>query len=72
MTYFTQGAGATSEIVLDAMLSYWLSWYVLLSGPEDGINSYIFPLAIRLAKGKSLALAPIFLGSLYYRLDECL
>lgn len=41
------------------------------SGPEDGINAYVFPLAIRLARGEKVALALIFLGSLFYRLDEC-
>lgn len=30
-----------------------------------------FPLAVKLAKGERLALAPILLGSLIYRLDEC-
>lgn len=45
--------------------------HVLLSGPEDGIHPYVFPLAIKLAKGERLALVPIFLGSLFYRLDEC-
>lgn len=69
--YFTQGAGAKSEIEFDAMLAYWLSCNALPSGPEDGINHYIFPLAIRLARGEKLALAPVFLGSLSYRLDEC-
>lgn len=44
---------------------------MLPSGLEDGINSYVFPLVIRLAKGEKVALAPIFLGSLFYRLDEC-
>lgn len=56
---------------LKAMLSFWLSWYVLSSGPEDSINAYVFPMAIRLARGEKVALAPIFLGSLFYRLNEC-
>lgn len=71
VTYFTQGAGARSEVVLKAMLAYWLSWYVLPSGPKDGMNPYVFPLAVRLAKGEKLALAPVFLGSLFFNLDEC-
>lgn len=58
--------------MLEAMLALSLSWYVLPSGPEYGINPYAFPLAIRLAKGEQLALAPIFLGSFFFfRLDEC-
>lgn len=51
VTYFTQGTGAESDVVLEAMFVFWLSWYVLPSRPEDGINPYVFPLAIRLAKG---------------------
>lgn len=61
VSYFTEGPGTASEVVLEAMLAFWLSWYVLPSGPEDGINSYVFPLVIRLAKGEKVALAPIFL-----------
>lgn len=66
-----QGAGAESEIVLEAMLSYWLSWYALPTGRADGINPYVSPLAIRLVRGEKLAMTPIFLGSLFFRLDEC-
>lgn len=52
-----------------AFLSYWLSRYVLLSRLEDSINTYVFPLAIHLAKGKKLQLVPLYLGLLYTRLD---
>lgn len=55
--------------MLEALLSYLLSWFVLPSGPEDGLNSYVFLLAILLAKGEKLALAMIYLGSLYTRLS---
>lgn len=40
------------------------------SGPKDGLNPYSFPLAIRLGRGEKLVLAPIFLGSLFRRLEE--
>lgn len=53
------------------MLSYSLSWYGLTKGPEDGPNAYVCPLAIRLARGDRRALASIYLGSLFYRLDQC-
>lgn len=39
--------------------------------PDDQINPYISPLVVMLAKGEKLALIPIFLGSLFFRLDEC-
>lgn len=68
MRWFTEVPGIASKVVLEAMLAFWLSWYVLPRRPEDGINSYVFSLAIRLTKGGKVAL---FLGSLFYRLDEC-
>lgn len=40
MTYFTLRVGA-ERIEFD-MLAYWLSWYVLYSGTEDGLNPYVF------------------------------
>lgn len=52
VSFFTKGSGAASEVKAGAMLSFWLSWYVLSSGPEDGINAFVFPLAIRVARGK--------------------
>lgn len=48
-----------------------LSYQFVFLGPEDEINPFGFPLAIILAKGKRLALAPIYLSSLYARLDKC-
>lgn len=36
---------------------------------RDGLNDYAFPLAILLAKGKKVVLAPIYLGSFYTWLD---
>lgn len=42
-----------------------------MSSFENGLHNYVFPLAVLLAKGSSLALAPLYLGSLYSRLDEC-
>lgn len=41
---------------MEAMLSYWLSQFVLPIGLEDGINFYVFPMVICLAKGEKLAL----------------
>lgn len=64
VSYFMEGQGTASEVVLNTMVAFLLSWYVLPSGPEDGINSYGFPLSFRLAKGEKVTLVPIFLGSL--------
>lgn len=63
--------GANTDVEFEAMLSYWLSWYILLRSPEDSLSSYGFPIAIKLDKGERLALVPIYLGFLFYWLDEC-
>lgn len=38
---------------------------------EDSLNSYIFSLVIFLVKVERMALASIYLRSLYARLEEC-
>lgn len=54
------------------ILSYQFSQFVLPSSPEDDINSSIFLMAIHLVKAEKLALGPIYLESLYTRLDKCI
>lgn len=49
----------------------WFSCY-LSSCPEDGLNLYIFLLAILIAQRVWFALASLYLGSLYAQLDECI
>lgn len=44
---------------------------ILSRGQEDSINTYVFPLAIRLTKGKKLAIGPLYHWSLYAQMDEC-
>lgn len=43
---------------------------MLLSGLEDGLDSYVPPLAILIVKGVQLALGLLYLGSLHVRVDE--
>lgn len=57
--------------MVEALLSYWLSWYIHSSDLEDGIDAYVFPLAIRLVEEKKLPLGTLYLKSLYAQLDEC-
>lgn len=57
--------------MLEASLLNWLSWFVLLSMPKDGLKAYVFRLAVLLAKGEKSAFEPIYLCSLFARLDEC-
>ena len=54
---------------LMAFIASWLARFILSMSPEDGINAVIFPLTIKLVEGHSLQLAPLFLGSLYHKLD---
>lgn len=69
--YFRRGEERRKWVTVEALLSYWLSQCILRSGVEDGINTYVFPLAIRLEKGKKLPLGPVYLEPLYARLDKC-
>lgn len=55
--YFDEAKGATAA-------SFWslaslLVILVLSSGPEDGLKSYVFPLAILLTKDKKVVLLPM-------------
>lgn len=68
---FRWGQGEPKRAGVGALLSYWLSFFVLPSGPQDSLNSYLFPLVIVLAYKEKLALAPIYLGSLFAKLDQC-
>lgn len=69
--YFDEGEGSHNGLIMEALSTYWLSWFIFLSALEDVLKDYIFPLTILLAKGKNVALAPIYLGPLYARLDDC-
>lgn len=42
--------------MVGAILAYRLSYYMLSTHPEDGLNPYVFPLAISV-KGVQIALA---------------
>lgn len=63
---FDQGKGSQSDHVLEAFLAYWLSWYFLPSGMDDGLHQFVFPLA----KATKFALALLHLGTLYARISE--
>lgn len=47
---------------LEAFLSYWLSYFIFPSLPEDRLNSFVFPMVVLLAQKKLLALEPWYLG----------
>ena len=48
---------------------YWLSFYMLTESPFDHIKEYLFPLAVLLARGESLAVGAMCLNNLYNHLD---
>lgn len=56
LRYF-EGEESQSRCMVE-LLAYWLSLFVLLSGPNDGLNAYVFPLAI-LTMGEKLDMAPL-------------
>nr|CAB3499107.1 unnamed protein product [Digitaria exilis] len=53
------------EVEHRAFLSMWLSRFVLPSPPLDVVQPGTFPIAVRLARGQSVALAPAALASIY-------
>lgn len=38
LKFFDDGDGSHSDFVVETFLAYLLLWYVLPSGPEDGLN----------------------------------
>ncbi|RLN17265.1 uncharacterized protein C2845_PM02G08860 [Panicum miliaceum] len=59
-------AGGRGDVVEHgAFLSLWLSRFVLPSPPLDVVHPGTFPVAVRLARGQSVALAPAALASIY-------
>ena len=52
-----------------AFVVYWLRRYVLIESPFDHIKAYLFPLAVLLAHGESLAVGAICLSNLCNHLD---
>ncbi|WCJ32896.1 Aminotransferase-like plant mobile domain family protein [Euphorbia peplus] len=55
---------SASEIEHEAFLSFWISRFVLPTA-RDIIHGCVFPIAIHLARGTRIALAPAVLASIY-------
>lgn len=55
---------------LAAYLAMWLSRFIFPGSPVDGPSTRMFGLASMLSRGLNVPLAPLFLGTLYRRLDE--
>lgn len=69
---FRASDGLKKHVTVEAFICYWLSRYILLSGPKDDINVYVFPLVVCIAGGKRLSLGPLYLRLMYATLDECM
>ncbi|OMP09036.1 hypothetical protein COLO4_05875 [Corchorus olitorius] len=54
---------------LECFLLLWLARFVFPGNPVKGISVVLIPLAIHISKGFKLPLGPLYLGSLYARLD---
>lgn len=50
--YFYEGEGKRSPHQGDSLLAYWQSYFVFPSPPEDGLNNFVFPMAMLLARGR--------------------
>ncbi|KAG5552148.1 hypothetical protein RHGRI_010300 [Rhododendron griersonianum] len=59
-----------SDLHLAGFLVYWLSFFVIPDYPYEGPNHTVFPLTVSLARGDFVPLGPLFLGSLFHRLDQ--
>ncbi|KAM7498860.1 hypothetical protein LguiA_023274 [Lonicera macranthoides] len=57
--------GSGSEIEHEAFLVLWLSRFVFPSSSRDTIRKNVFPIAILLARGTKIALAPAVLSTIY-------
>lgn len=67
---FSLSGKAASRIVGGSISSILTIICILPSRMEDGLNQYIFPFAINIAKREKFTLAHLYLGTLYARLDE--
>lgn len=55
---------------LSALLSMWLGKFVFCDFHQDLIHDRVFPMALSIARGDAIPLAPMFLGHLYLLLDQ--
>lgn len=60
--YVIVGKGNGSGVELEAMLSFWLSWYVLPRGAQDGPECLCVSSHDKISQGQKVSLAPIYLG----------
>ncbi|KAL6880352.1 hypothetical protein ACP4OV_011917 [Aristida adscensionis] len=66
--FLTDRSDAVAEHA--AFLALWLTRFVLPGHPESTMRQSVFPIAVRLARGDPVALAPAVLASLYRDLRD--
>lgn len=57
--------------MLEALLSYWLFWFLLLRGPENGLKQLCVPTGDPPRQRRDIGIGLINLGSLFALSDEC-
>ncbi|CAL9029779.1 unnamed protein product [Prunus brigantina] len=55
---------------LAAFIALWLGRFVFCDFSQDCLHERVFPLALAIARGDTIPLAPMFLGHLYHLLDR--
>ncbi|CAL2230903.1 unnamed protein product [Prunus armeniaca] len=55
---------------LAAFIALWLGRFVLCDFSQDCLHECVFPLALAIARGDTIPLAPMFLGHLYHLLNR--
>lgn len=66
---FVGGRNYQQRLYMAGFFAFFLSYFVLPNYPADNPSPAVFSLAVLLARGEPIALAPLFLGSLHYHLD---
>lgn len=59
MNFFLKGQDRNAEFQLTGFFAYWLSYYVFPSPSNDGMNPFLFPMAVLLAQKKQVALGTV-------------
>ncbi|XP_072068086.1 uncharacterized protein [Arachis hypogaea] len=67
---FVPAPAVSSDLREAAFVAYWLSKYVFLGPADECMSHGVFLLACLISRGERLPLAPMYLGSLYTRLDQ--
>lgn len=72
LLFFYEGEAAKG-LVIETMLAYWFSWFVLSTVSEDGLNAFFLPLAFLLMEetGAGPNLPEIPICEVGWMLGEC-